>query len=422
MGFPFSWPPTSSPVRSVFGRIGEIVATLGDYTSSLIANASSVSGATVTDALNTLTGVVVALTSNAISNASGVAGATVTAALNALLAAIATANATIAALTSTSIANASGVAGATVTAALDTLAATGGAVASVFARTGAVVATAGDYTSTLVTNASSVTGATVTAAQNYLLASCGTLALLPRSSPNAYDDEFMSGSADLAARGWTCTNAFTNATMTRVGGIDAATNPSTLGSTQYRSDITPAGLLIQCSGTMYVSKAMPSGSGQFVAVAYVHRQQTQLPDTSIYIAPIQIADSVLINNAAKRFFCDAFDAAFKLSFMNTPQAYTLLSTAYSALTQPGISALTDLHCLYCSIAAGVITYDYAVGNMPFGRQSFLAQSTHGPSGGFTPTVAGFLVQTNVAEKEAYCVMRYIRYYSGVRYVALGVTP
>lgn len=41
-------------VSSVFGRVGAVLAQLGDYTSSLITNASSVAGATVTAALNTL--------------------------------------------------------------------------------------------------------------------------------------------------------------------------------------------------------------------------------------------------------------------------------------------------------------------------------------------------------------------------------
>lgn len=50
-----SWPPPQAGgVTSVFGRTGAVVATLGDYSSSLVTNASAVSGATVTAALNTL--------------------------------------------------------------------------------------------------------------------------------------------------------------------------------------------------------------------------------------------------------------------------------------------------------------------------------------------------------------------------------
>lgn len=49
-------------VSSVFGRIGAVVATLGDYTSSLVSNVSAVAGATVTAALNALQGAVDTLT------------------------------------------------------------------------------------------------------------------------------------------------------------------------------------------------------------------------------------------------------------------------------------------------------------------------------------------------------------------------
>lgn len=41
-------------VTSVFARIGAVVAVLGDYTSSLVTNASSVSGSSVSDALDAL--------------------------------------------------------------------------------------------------------------------------------------------------------------------------------------------------------------------------------------------------------------------------------------------------------------------------------------------------------------------------------
>jgi len=41
-------------VTSVFGRIGAVIATLGDYAASLITNDSSVPGATVKDALENL--------------------------------------------------------------------------------------------------------------------------------------------------------------------------------------------------------------------------------------------------------------------------------------------------------------------------------------------------------------------------------
>jgi len=44
----------AAPVTSVFGRIGAVVATLGDYVASKITNDSSWAGATVKDALNSI--------------------------------------------------------------------------------------------------------------------------------------------------------------------------------------------------------------------------------------------------------------------------------------------------------------------------------------------------------------------------------
>jgi hypothetical protein len=92
-----------APVLSVFARIGNVVAALNDYAASLIANDSSVAGATVKDALNALlaaipsvpvssvfarTGAVVAAlndyAASLVANDSSVAGATVKDALNSL--------------------------------------------------------------------------------------------------------------------------------------------------------------------------------------------------------------------------------------------------------------------------------------------------------------------------------------------------
>lgn len=170
-------------------------------TSSGIANASTVVGATITAALNTLgtaaAAAVVSLgllaNSSGIANASTVPGSTVTAALNALLALgggggggggsvtsvfgrTGVVTAVVGDYTSTTISNLSSVAGSTVTAALNTLqtAISGGvAVSSVFGRTGAIVAVSGDYTSNTIPNLSSVPGSSVTAALNNI--SAGTL-------------------------------------------------------------------------------------------------------------------------------------------------------------------------------------------------------------------------------------------------------
>lgn len=104
-------------VDSVFGRTGDVTAQSGDYSATLIDNTSDVPGANVSEALDnldddvtTVASALASLNSSAVANASAVAGATVTNALGTLS-------------TSSGITNSSTVAGATVTAALDTLAA-----------------------------------------------------------------------------------------------------------------------------------------------------------------------------------------------------------------------------------------------------------------------------------------------------------
>lgn len=104
-GNPYGWSNSitgggGGAVSSVFGRTGAVLAVLGDYPASKVSNDSSVSGATVKDALNTLlssgvtsvfgrTGVVSAVSgdypASKITNDSSVTGATVKDALNTLL-------------------------------------------------------------------------------------------------------------------------------------------------------------------------------------------------------------------------------------------------------------------------------------------------------------------------------------------------
>ena len=101
---PADVPP--SLVSSVFGRIGNVIATLGDYAASLVSNDSTVPGATVADAFDALLALILAIPAAPVS--------------------------------------------------------------SVFGRIGAVVGVLGDYAASLVTNNSTVPGATVQAALNAL--------------------------------------------------------------------------------------------------------------------------------------------------------------------------------------------------------------------------------------------------------------
>lgn len=137
---------------------------------------------------------------------------------------------------SNQVANRSNVAGRSVTDALNTLLTSGGAVSSVFGRTGAVAAALNDYVASLIGNDSAVSGATVKDALNTIAAAIVSLVasqignnssvsgatvkdalntlfqqgafispyLREPSTPSAWDfDAKTATNPDLAANGWT---------------------------------------------------------------------------------------------------------------------------------------------------------------------------------------------------------------------------
>lgn len=160
-------------VTSVFGRVGAVVATAGDYPASKITNDSAVSGAEVSDALNTL-------------------------------------NTSISGLVT--------------------------GVSSVFSRTGAVVATSGDYNGSKITNDSSVSGSTVKDALNTLAAGSGGIGSralwVPPSVAGGIDDEFSGGVGSALGGSWawwddTSASALTptNGTPSNYTALTGATAP-----------------------------------------------------------------------------------------------------------------------------------------------------------------------------------------------------
>jgi hypothetical protein len=145
-------------VTSWDSRVGAVVPLNGDYAASLVTNDSSVVGATVKDALNTI-------------NTAGFGVSSFNSRTGAVLPASGD-------YTSGQITNASTVTGATVTAALNTLKAASG-VTSWKTRTGAVVPASGDYSASQVNNDSSVAGAAVSDALNTLNTGLSNLVVNP---------------------------------------------------------------------------------------------------------------------------------------------------------------------------------------------------------------------------------------------------
>lgn len=82
------------------------------------------------------------------------------------------------------------------------------------------------------------------------------------TSPNAFDDEFNSGSPDLAVRGYTIINASTGATLTRAGDIDPWNTTGPVGNT-YWSTLRNSWIYIQGAPGMQIDfyKAISLSAG-----------------------------------------------------------------------------------------------------------------------------------------------------------------
>lgn len=83
--------------------------------------------------------------------------------------------------------------------------------------------------------------------------------------PDAWDDEFTGGSADLATRGWTVLNHASGAAVTRVGEVAPRGGVASLLSNEYRSSITPGGMLVQTHADGLIVFKPWTGSGMLYA-------------------------------------------------------------------------------------------------------------------------------------------------------------
>jgi hypothetical protein len=89
-----------------------------------------------------------------------------------------------------------------------------------------------------------------------------------RQTPGTYDDEFFSGSNDLATRGWSIRNMTSGSTMTRAGAVDLTLNARALSTNTYRSDLGNSCIWLQLpfGQQVFVYKAFtPSASGYLSA-------------------------------------------------------------------------------------------------------------------------------------------------------------
>jgi hypothetical protein len=177
----------AATVSSVFGRVGAVVAAANDYAASEVENdCTSVQGATVSAALDTLnTGVSASLTT--VSGTNFGAGT-------------ATLNTSVSSSNTLNFFTLSGSGGIVVTNSGDIVDISGsvgggGAVDSVFGRTGAVVAAASDYDASQVDNDSNVVGSFVDDALNTLSASNTTLSGVVATDINSVESDISTNSS-----------------------------------------------------------------------------------------------------------------------------------------------------------------------------------------------------------------------------------
>ncbi|HKT94675.1 MAG TPA: hypothetical protein VJS18_21125 [Paraburkholderia sp.] len=243
----------ATALETLSGLIAALEATTAALAASDIANDSVVVGVSVKDALNSLrssilglANTIASLTASQIGNDSTVSGAHVRDALNTLSSSIATVSSALTALVASQVGNDSTVTGAKVKDALNTLkssiAALVTGVSSVFGRSNAVTAQNADYAAFYLNRGAndfntfsqkpSPTGADLVLIEDQAAGGAKKYATItgcvsgasgnpyidPPASPNAFDDEFSSGSPDFAVRGWTVVSGTT--VQTRSGDIN----------------------------------------------------------------------------------------------------------------------------------------------------------------------------------------------------------
>lgn len=217
------------------------------------------------------------------------------------------------------------------------------------------------------------------------------------ASPSAVDDEFTSGSADLAVRGWTIVSA-AGVVLTRAGDIQPWVAPTSIPATQYRSTITPDGLLIQAAGETWVYRSSVGPA------AYVCESMTSTtPTTTNYtLAPLifNVATPVL-NNTLLRVYIESYNNNKTLTIMTPPQSYSGLGSAGAGSATYQTIGMIDINgasnpAIYATAAASY--------NMWLGL-------TTGPNtpAAFVPQAAGFGFRLG-ATLRTWAHFRYFRRY------------
>lgn len=223
----------AADLKSVHGRIGDVVGVLGDYAASLIANNSTqISPATyptVADALDRLA-TLIAGAGGAVTNVFGRVGA---------IAAQAADYAAFYVPLTRTITTGAGLSGGGDLTADRTLSAD---VRTVHTRTGNIVGVLGDYAASLVSNDSGVAGATVKAALDALLSALGSKADSSALGDKADKTITISAGAGLSGGGDLSANRTLSALVTSVFGRtgDVTASSSDIANAATHASLPPA--------------------------------------------------------------------------------------------------------------------------------------------------------------------------------------
>lgn len=233
----------------------------------------------------------------------------------------------------------------------------------------------------------------------------GVVPFVVETNPGSllYADEFFPGSnPDLAARGYTCVNASTGATMTRLGAVNWST--ITLTATQYNSSIVGSYLYIQTGATMQVTKAM---SAPFGCIAMRGSPSNPVASTTQRCGLI-VADST-VNSTAKKI---------TVGFVSGTGGTLVLGAAYQVGTGAinNVSAAAPLQGQYdvdvFVASKGTPTADWGMTTRRATTPTLTQEYWYNQPGlADTATVFGFIVDSgNTGAGQRHCAIDYLRRY------------
>jgi hypothetical protein len=147
------------------------------------------------------------------------------------------------------------------------------------------------------------------------------------ASPNAFNDEFNEGSADLATRGWTV-KTWAGTTMTRAGDVIPSGNNQSIAANTYLSTIVNGRLRFQAGQDCFIHKAW-TGS---VSLAGGFARTRSATGDYVYMTLISAVPFVAASTRAA--FVGEENAAFQGYYFTPPSTTTNVYTA-SYSTVPG---------------------------------------------------------------------------------------